>query len=836
MEYVEGTPLDRWCDERRLGVEARLALLAEVCDAVQYAHQNLVVHRDLKPSNILVTADGAVKLLDFGIAKLLSREGGAAPSDEPTRTDGRWLTPRYASPEQVRGAPVTTVSDVYTLGVLLYELLAGAPPYRLDALTPAQLERAICDDDPARPSEVARMQGTRPERLARRLRGDLDTIVLTAMQKEPARRYPSAGALADDVRRHLAGLPLRARPATLGYRASRFVRRHRLGVAAAGALALSLVVGAAGTATQARVAARERDRARQQAATAARASALLVDMFRLSDPDVTKGATITAREVLARGARRIETDFAADPALQATMLREVGRIYQNLGLLDDAERLVRRAVAVWRRGGPSAELAGGLQLLGDVELQRARGDTAEAYYREALAIRRVLRPPRPDDVGESLLGVANALARQRKHAAADPLYREALAVERQVHGQRSPEVANVLYQFAGSAHDRGDGQLAGPLFRESFEIYRALTGSRDPMAATARINLATDLLFKEKYDEAEPLLREALALRRAIYPDGHPAVVEALMGLATLLHNTSRFREAEGAVREAIAVGTRVEGAGHPDVLQARNILGRVLHDQGRYAEAERVYREALDGWRAAAGAGGPDNQFAAYARLLLAESELAAGRLDAARADFDAAAGGARRAASAGPGPTPMLAVLGTRGLARVDLERGRLDSAEARLRWAVAALERRTRPTQHDLLATRVALAEVLAARGRRAEADSLLRGVLALQRGRLPAQHVDMARTLHAWGALRLAAGDAAGAEPPLREALAIRRARLDAAHPLVGETESALGAALAALGRRGEGAPLLAHGYAVLRAARGADDRRTREARVRLAALR
>jgi serine/threonine-protein kinase len=850
MEYVDGTSIDRYCNEHRLAIDARLRLFAAVCDAVQYAHQNLVVHRDLKPSNILVTTDGTVKLLDFGIAKLLS--DGAPDVDsgshgDLTRTGGRWLTPRYASPEQISGAPVTTVSDVYTLGVLLFELLTGHSPYRVTALTPSELLRAVCEEEPIRPSdavlrsesvtlgdgsisravpdEVAHARALRPDRLARRLAGDLDTIVLTAMQKEPARRYGSAGSLADDVRRHLAGLPIRARSDTLGYRASKFIRRHRVGVAAAGALTLSLVVGAAGIARQSAVAARERARAERQAATAARAARLLVDMFRLSDPDVAKGATITAREMLARGTQRVETDFASDPALQAVLLREIGRIYQNLALPDDAERLVRRAVAVWRREAPSTELAAGVHQLGEIEASRARYGEAESHFREALAVRRTLYREPHDDVAASVRGLADVLTNQRKFDDADSLYREALALERRLHGERSPHAALTLYARAGTMHDRGKFDEAEALFRDVVGFYRATPESHDPVAATARLDLASVLLFRQRYTEAEPLFREAVALRRALYPPGHKALIEALSGLGTLLYNTSRFAEADSVLREAIETGSVTIGRDHPDVIQMKQILGAELMERGRYDEAERWLTEAVEDWRVR----DPAAPLAVYTLLIRGDARLFSGRLDAAQADFQKATDDARRAFGA---VHPFVA-LGTRGLARVAAERGAPRSAEAGLRAAIVAFGPSIRPTHHYVLSTTRSLGEVLAQERRLTEADSVLRGVLALLPRALVPGHVEHARALHAHGVVRLALGDALGAEASLRESLAISRTALGPTHWRVAETESVLGAALLAEGRQDEGQLLLERGYELLRKRRGEVDRRTQEARARLA---
>jgi serine/threonine-protein kinase len=781
MEYVEGTPIDRYCAERALDIDSRLELFALVCDAVQYAHQNLVVHRDIKPSNILVTDPDAAhdagrpKLLDFGIAKLLDESG---PRDS-TGTGARWLTPRYASPEQILGAPVTTMSDGYALGVLLYELLTGVSPYPREADTPSALEQAVCETDPPRPSSAVS-----DPRVARRLRGDLDTIVLTAMQKEPSRRYASAGALAEDIRRHLTGKPVRARPDTLRYRAAKWVRRHRVGAVVAVALILSLIVGILGTAWQASIASRERDRARQQAATAARASELLVEMFRLSDPDVTRGATITAREVLDRGARHVEQDFASDPPLQAALLAELGKIYQNLGLFDDAYRLVSRATDVWRAGGPSVELATGLHRLGELERARARSAPAVARLREALAMRRAQVPVPLADVAVTTRELARALADQGQDEDAERTFRDALALMREAHGPRSPEVAATLFSFAASYHNRSDLKSAEPLFRQAIDIYRETPNTRDPEAATARINLATVLLFKERYAEAEPLLREGLAQRRAIYGNAHPATIEAMTALGTLLHNTSQFREADTLLSELHSVATTRLGPHHVDVLTAKQLLGATYTDEGKFDDAERMYREAIAGWRGVEKNG--EGPHGVYAQLFLAENNLSRGALDAAERGFGEVASVSARIF----GPTHPYVALGERGLGRVELKRGRATAAEMHLRRALTILEGKMRPNHRYLLAVQRALGEALAARGQREAADSLLRAVLALERAALPPQHADLARTLQAYGALKLSMGDAKGAEPLLREALAIRKARLLPGQWQIAESEELL----------------------------------------------
>ena len=782
MEYVEGSWIDRYANERQLGVEDRLRLFIDVCAAVQYAHQNLVVHRDLKPSNILVTEDGSVKLLDFGIAKLVSDE-----SPNETRTGGRRLTPRYASPEQVCGKPVTTVSDVYTLGVLLYELLTGHSPYQLSALTAAELSKTVCHTEVTRPSAAV------PEDVARPLRGDIDTIVLTALQKDPARRYVSAAALAEDVQRHLEGRPVRARPDTLRYRASKFVRRHKVGVVVGSALAVSVAAGVVGIAWQGAVASRERAHAQRQAANAARASALLVDMFRLSDPDVAKGATITAREILARGTQRVETDFADDSAFQAVMLRELGKIYQNLALTEDAKRLVGRAVAVSRASGPSTELAAGIHQLGEIEAARAQYASAENHFREALRMRRTLYAEKHDDVAGSARALADVLMNQRKYDEVDSLYREALDIERRLHGVNSPHAASTLHSLAATHHNRGSSKDAEPLFREAVAIYRGIHAPDDPVAAEARLDLANILLIRQQYAEAEPLLREALDLRRRLYPAGHPALVKALSGLGALHFSTSHLRESESILREALETGSPTMGADHPDIIQLKQMLGAALAELGRHDESDRVFTDAIERWRARGAASTP---MLVLVQTMRAENRLWAGRLQAARDDFAEAVTTGRRLF----GNTHSFVAIGIRGVARVDAERGQLKAAEAGMRNALTAFGTNLRPNNYNVLSTKRSLAEVLSLQGRHAEADSLLIEILKLQRGTLVKGHMEIARVLQAQGEVKLRRGDPAAAEPLLREALAMRVAALGAGHWSVAESRSALGEALAAQDRQ------------------------------------
>jgi serine/threonine-protein kinase len=790
MEYVEGRPIAAWCDERRLTVRARLALFDQVCDAVQFAHRNLVVHRDLKPANILVSNDGAVKLLDFGIAKLLATEGD--PGTTLTGAGFRALTPEYASPEQLLGEPVSTATDVYALGVLLFELLAGCWPYRPRDRSVLSLERAVLEQDPegastaiaraadsadrregALGSLVSERRATTPAGLRRQLRGDLDNIVLTALRKEPERRYPSVQHLRDDIRRYLERRPVSARPATWGYRARRFVRRHRVGVAAAALVAASLVAGLAGTAWQARSASR-------QATRADAVRQFVVELFQVSDPDQSRGDSITARALLDRGVERLDTDLAAQPELRAEMLAVLGGIYQRLGAYDRARPLLEQALALREAqlGPRHADAVRSAANLASLLFDQGEYPRAESLARRALAARRTGRNPGDTLVAKSMTDLAAILSLQGRHEEAESLYRTGLAIDR---ARGTPAlVASDLGNLSVNLWRGGKYAEAIPLAEEALALRRELHGGEHTDVAVSLLNLATILQANGEFDRSEQLLRECLSMRRKLLGDAHPHVALTLNNLGLLLRTKGRLEESEQAQREALAIRRAAFGDDHLEVAASLNNLGTVLYVRGDRSGAAGHFEQALAIWRRKLGATHPN-----------------------------------------------VLTGLNNLGAVRRDL--GDLAGAEPVLREALA-LRRKALGDEHPETAASVNnLGELLARKGQYAEAEANFRAAIATWRRVLGDRHPSVADGLVALGRMMLDQGRCTEGEPVLREALELRLAKLEAQSPDLARARLYLGSCLVKLERLPEAEPLLLASYEVLKEQRGEGDEFTRRAR-------
>lgn len=595
MEYVDGIRIDTYCERERLGVPERLRLFQQVCAAVQYAHQNLIVHRDIKPSNILVTPDGTPKLLDFGIAKLLDPQqtGG---SDGLTRIQERVLTPEHASPEQLRGDPVGTVSDVYSLGVLLYELLTGVRPFVLLGRTIEESAHVIRTIQPQKPSaaiETRNNANGSARALSRALVGDLDNIVLRAMHKESQRRYQSAAALSDDIHNFLSDRPVQARPDAWTYRLGKFARRNSGALAAtvAVALATTILVGY----YTARVTA-ERDTAERERLTAAAVSQFMEDVFRVANPSESRGNSVTVREVLDAGVKRIDTDLQAQPRVQITLLRTLGEVYSGLGLWEQARELLERAVSRERAsfGDDHIELSEALAALAGAHHNLNHFEVEAQLYQEAWKIRRALRRDNDAESATLLNDIAGGLRAQQRFSEALDYHNQAEVIARALTPAQPEVLGHVLQGYSMTYLLTGEYKLSERFARESLEMVRDGIHDGNELYPNSIFALAESLRRQYKLEESEELQRKLLEVQTKRMGADAPLVARSWNNLSHVLRAGGKYPQSEEALRHAIGIFHKQFGERNFDLATSYHNLGALQNEAGLPKQSLPWLRQSL--------------------------------------------------------------------------------------------------------------------------------------------------------------------------------------------------------------------------------------------------
>jgi len=656
MELIEGRRIDTYCKDKELSVTEKLKLFQKVCSAIQYAHQNLVVHRDIKPGNIFVTADGTPKLLDFGIAKLLDSSSEQA---NLTRTGLRVMTLEYASPEQLMGKQITTATDIYSLGVVLYELLTGYFPYEFKNSFPSEVERVVCTTDPEKPStavsrrrekqitakdgdafyheHTSRIDNKNNEKIRHRLSGDIDNIVLKAMQKEPERRYSTVEQFSEDIRRHLEGLPIIARKNSIGYRSKKFFERHRAGTISALIILIVIVLGIIGVIYQAKVAANERDKAQIESLKANKINSFLENMLSSADP-YEKGRNVKVVEILDNAVKKIDMGLKGQPEIQAELRTTLGITYQDLGVYNKAQAQLEQALRIRESlyGKNNDETATSMQNLASILYDEGNFQKAKVLYEKAIKIHKKFMKPNDTPLAEALNqygqlnmefgkydmalkflkasyamyskegketsnasalinNIALVLDYKGKLDSAESMYRKALSISYKLPGNNDLQIAHETNNLAGVLHEKGDFKDAIELYKKSLAIREKDLGINNPEVGLAICNLGGEVYYVKDYSRSLEKVKESLKIWKKTLPADHPYFAKAYLWLAKNYNEKREPKIAENYLLKALKIEYKKLSGYKFYIAETKCELGRSYFLQKNYTKAKPLLTKNFD-------------------------------------------------------------------------------------------------------------------------------------------------------------------------------------------------------------------------------------------------
>jgi len=609
MEFVDGIPIDEYCDKKKLTINERLKLFIKVCETVQYAHNNLVIHRDLKPNNILIQKDGNIKLLDFGISKVLSAESETSDIPTITQAEINLLTPEYSSPEQIKNSNISVSTDVYSLGLILYKLLTGKSAHEFQSYSFVEYEKVVCEKSIQRPStvyaklneinsevpifEIFENRKTNRGKLAKKLNGDLDNICMMALRKEPERRYASVEMLAYDIERYLANLPILARKESFLYVAQKFINRHKAAVTAA--IALFFIVNGLILFYTFQLKA-ERDKAQIEAKKSEQVASFLQNLFLVSDPNESKGETITAREILDRGATRLIVGLDEEPEIKSQLLNTIGNVYSNLGLFDSAEEIFLKI-----KSYPNIESIDDETFFKSMinlgRLYRLKGEynlAKEILFATLEKCKKSLSENHPI-IAECLSNLGGYYYETGIYDTSRIYYDKSEILFRKNFGNEHEKIASTLNAIAALVFEQGDLDKSDSLYREALRIEIKLKGEIDAGVATNQNDLGMVLRHKGEFEESRILYEKALATRLKLFGDQHPDVAHTYNHLSRLYYNQNLYDEAEPLARKALDIRIKIFDQDHPEITASRSSLAGVLFEKGMYKESEKLYRKAYD-------------------------------------------------------------------------------------------------------------------------------------------------------------------------------------------------------------------------------------------------